>query len=223
MAREHHNRLINEIVDRTIRELAPSASGRLLDIGCGAKPYEADFAPYVDEYVGLEHADATHGTDHADLIGSAYEIPARDCSFDTVLSTAVLEHLEEPAGALREARRVLRPGGLAIYIAPFIWHLHEEPRDFYRYSRYGLEHLFRGAGFDVAEIRPLSGFWVTFGQLFVYYLRRFDRGPGRPVVPAVSGAVQRVSGFLDRLDRAEEWTWAYLVLARAPRAAEPRP
>jgi hypothetical protein len=63
MAREPHNRLINEIVDRTIRELAPSASGRLLDIGCGAKPYEADFAPYVDEYVGLEHADATHGTE----------------------------------------------------------------------------------------------------------------------------------------------------------------
>jgi SAM-dependent methyltransferase len=84
----------------------------------------------------------------------------------------VLEHLEEPEAAIRECHRVLRPGGTAIYTVPFIWHLHEEPRDFFRYSKYGLRYLFEKVGFEIVELRALSGFWVTFGQLFVYNLYR---------------------------------------------------
>src|SRR5215211_4735603 len=87
-----------------------------------------------------------------DLLGTAYEIPAANDSFDAVLSTTVLEHPEEPAQALTEALRVLKPGGVAIYTASFIWHLQEEPRDFYRYSKHGLRHLFATAGFEVAHI-----------------------------------------------------------------------
>ncbi len=58
-------------------------------------------------------------------------------------------------------------------------HLHEDPRDFYRYSRYGLEHLFRKVGFEIVELEALSGFWLTFGQLFVYHMYRYNRGPLR--------------------------------------------
>jgi SAM-dependent methyltransferase len=176
------------------------------------------FRPYVSEHVGLDHPAGLHGTDRVDLIGTAYDIPADTSSFDTVLCTAVLEHLEEPAKALAEARRVLRPGGLAIYSMPFIWHLHEEPRDFYRYSKYGLRYLFEEAGFEIEEIRPLSGFWVTFGQLLVYYLSRANRIAvlrRSGVMVAIALLIQGVAAVLDRVDRAEAWTWAYLVTARA--------
>lgn len=209
--------LVDHIRTRALRDAAPLARGRLLDIGCGIKPYRELFGPYVDEHVGVDHPSSLHGADAVDLTATAYDIPVPDGSFDTVLSTAVLEHLEEPLEGLEEARRVLRDGGLAIYTVPFIWHVHEAPRDFYRYSRYGLQHLFDRAGFDVVEIRALSGFWVTFGQLFVYYLYRFRRGPLRivPLIEILGVAIQALALALDRIDRAEQWTWMYLVVARA--------
>jgi SAM-dependent methyltransferase len=216
LARELKNVLINRIVERELRRVAPAASGRLIDIGCGDKPYQPMFAPYVEEHVGVDHEETIHGIEHADLVGTVYDVPAEDGSFDTVLCTSVLEHVEEPGEALREARRLLRPGGVAVYTVPFIWHIHEEPRDFYRYSKYGLRYLFDRAGFEVEELVPLSGFWVTFGQAFVYYIHGFARGPVlRPPIVAIGLAVQGCAYLLERVNRAEKWTWMYLVVARA--------
>lgn len=217
MARELKNLLVNRIAERELARLAPDASGRLLDIGCGTKPYKRLFSPYVTEHVGLDHVETLHDHIGIDLFGTAYDIPAGDSVFDTVLCTAVLEHLEEPQVALREARRILRDGGLAIYTVPFIWHLHEEPRDFYRYTPYVLEYLFKRAGFQIVSLRPLAGYWVTTGQLFVYYLYRFHRGPLRwvPVIPLLGLIIQGAAAALDRVDRAEAWSWMHVVVARA--------
>ena len=221
MAKELKNLLVNRIHDRELARFAERyARGRLIDIGCGTKPYEALLAPYVTEHLGVDHEGTLHARDRIDLFGSAYRIPADDGEFDTALCTAVLEHLEEPEAALRECHRVLKPGGVALYSVPFIWHLHEEPRDFFRYSRFGLEYLFRKTGFEVLELQALSGFWVTFGQLLVYNLYRYNRGPLRwlRVVDALGLAVQGASYALDRVDRAEQWTWMYMVAARRPAA-----
>lgn len=219
MAKESKNILINHIHDKQLLDNAANyLSGRLLDIGCGTKPYKDMLSPFVDEHVGVDHEATFHDKSNVDLFGTAYEIPADDESFDSAICTAVLEHLEEPEQALRECFRVLKSGGAAIYSVPFIWHLHEEPRDFYRYSKYGLKYLFEKTGFEILEITPLSGFWVTFGQLFVYNLYRFHRGPLRyiPVIPALGLAIQGISYVLDRIDKSEQWTWMYMVVARKP-------
>jgi SAM-dependent methyltransferase len=219
VAADRKNRLVGEIHDRALAERASQYfHGRLIDIGCGTKPYKEMLAGVVSEHVGVDHADSLHGTQAVDLIGTAYSIPSDEGEFDSALCTAVLEHLEEPEQAIRECYRVLRPGAVAIYSTPFIWHLHEEPRDFYRYSKHGLNYLFQQAGFEVIEIKPLSGFWTTFGQLFVYYIYRRNYGLLRRlrVIELVGLLVQRVAGALDRMDRAEEWTWAYMVVVRKP-------
>jgi hypothetical protein len=105
---------------------------------------------------------------------------------------------------------------------PFIWHLHEEPRDFYRFTKYGLEYLLSKSGFEICEVRALSGFWVTFGQLLVYNLYRLNRGPLRwfRVIDVVGLALQGLAYLLDQVDRTEQWTWMYMVAARK-RGAEP--
>lgn len=98
-------------------------------------------------------------------------------------------------------------GGYVIYTVPLFWHLHEEPRDFYRYTKYGLKYLFEKNGFDIIEIKPLAGFWVTFGQEFVYYLYRFRReGIVNPLwwlIPLTGLLIQGCAYMLDRFDKAE--------------------
>lgn len=217
MAKELKNLLINRIHDRNlILLLANHIGGRLIDIGCGTKPYAELLKPYVKEHVGVDHEHTFHSKDNVDLFGSAYAIPAPDASFDSALCTAVLEHLEEPEQALRECYRVLKPDGVAIYSVPFIWHLHEEPRDFYRFSKYGLDYLFTKVGFEVVEIKALSGFWVTFGQLLVYNLYRLNRGPLRwlRIIDGLGLALQGMVYLLDRVDRTEQWTWMYMLVAK---------
>jgi SAM-dependent methyltransferase len=190
--------------------------GSLIDIGCGIKPYSKLLEPFVSDHVGVDHEVTFHDKSNIDLFGTAYEIPVEKETFDTAICTAVLEHLEEPEQALRECNRVLKPGGIAVYSVPFIWHLHEEPRDFYRYTKYGLKYLFEKAGFEIVELEALSGFWVTFGQLFVYNIYRFNRGPLRfiPIIPIIGLAIQGISYILDRFDKSEQWTWMYMVVAR---------
>lgn len=211
------NWLVYKISNRHLKLAAKEyACGKLLDIGCGEKPLRSMFAPYVTEHIGLDHQDSLHSKDNVDIFGSAYEIPKENECFDTVLCTAVLEHLEEPAKAIAEANRVLKKGGIAIYTVPFFWHLHEEPRDFYRYTKYGLKYLFEKNAFEIVEIKALSGFWVTFGQLFVYNIYRFNRGPLKyiPIIPAVGLVIQGISYLLDRLDTTEQWTWMYMIVVK---------
>lgn len=219
MAKEIKNILINRIHDRLLKQSASEyLSGRLIDIGCGTKPYKNLLAPYVTEHIGVDHQETLHEKSNIDRFRTAYNIPTEDEEFDCALCTAVLEHLEEPELALEECWRVLKRGGVAIYSVPFIWHLHEEPRDFYRFSKYGLKYLFEKVGFEIIEIKALSGFWVTFGQLFVYNLYRFNRGPLRfiPIIPAMGFVIQGISYLFDKIDKTEQWTWMYIVVVRKP-------
>ena len=56
------------------------ARGRLLDVGCGAKPWRDQFAPHVAEHIGADRADSLHGLRDVDLISDVYDIPLQDGS-----------------------------------------------------------------------------------------------------------------------------------------------
>jgi len=213
------NWLVYKIADDKLKTIAQKYSQKkLVDIGCGNKPYTDFFAPYVTEHIGVDREDTLHDKSKIDIFGTAYNIPVDDNYFDTALCTAVLEHLEEPGDAIKETRRVLKTGGYAIYTVPFCWHLHEEPRDFYRYTKYGLKYLFEKNGFEIVELKPMSGFWVTFGQELVYYLWRFRVGgrlnPLWWIIPIIGAVIQGVSYLLDKIDHPEGFTWMYMVVAR---------
>ena len=215
-----HNWLIYRLIDPALqRRLAQYATGSLIDIGCGDKPYLEMAAPYVSEHVGLDHEASLHDRTQIDLVGTAYTIPAPAQRYATVLCTDVLEHLEEPGAALAEAFRVLKPGGYAIYTVPLFWHLHEEPRDFYRYTRHGLKYLFEKVDFEIIEILPLSGFIATFSQELVYFLyglrgRRIN--PLWWIIPVLGAAIQATAYALNKIDRSHAFTIEYLIVARKP-------
>jgi SAM-dependent methyltransferase len=176
---------------------------------------------YVTQHIGIDHEGTLHDKTNIDLVGTAYHIPVSDGYFDTVICTAVLEHLEEPDVAIKEAKRILKQGSYAIYTAPLFYHLHEEPRDFFRYTEYGLRFLFEKNGFEIVELRPLSGFWVTFGTEFVFYLYRFRTlgGGGRAnplwwIIPLIGVIVQWICYQLNKIDLSKEFTWAYILVVR---------
>ena len=193
-------------------------SGKMLEIGCGTKIKGLLVGEFVEEHIGLDHPDCPHDQSNIDIFATAYDIPVTNDSYDCILSTAVLEHLEEPQIALNEAYRVLKPGGYALYTIPLFWHLHEEPRDFFRYTKYGLQHLFEAAGFEIAELIPLSGYWVTSSSEWGYYLQRFRRGL---IKYLVDGVVAFNNSLFPKLDsgifRDERFSWMYLVVAYKPK------
>ncbi|HRU04821.1 MAG TPA: class I SAM-dependent methyltransferase [Candidatus Brocadiia bacterium] len=151
---------------------AAYARGALLDIGCGAKPYRTIFR--VSAYVGLDMP----CEQRADVHGDGQMLPFRAESFDTVLCNQTLEHVPEPSHLMREALRVLRPGGALILTAPQTWGLHHEPHDYYRFTVHGLEHLARRHGFEVLWAAPTCGACAAFAQRTVdLIVHSFLRGP----------------------------------------------
>ncbi|HMJ09882.1 MAG TPA: class I SAM-dependent methyltransferase [Polyangiaceae bacterium] len=158
-----------------LKRVAPQAHGRLIDVGCGHKPYVDIFTPYVDEYIGVEREDTFAHTNaqvqgEADVIYDGERLPFPDASFDTALNVQVLEHTPAPLELLTEIARVLKPGGLLILMAPFSFRLHEEPHDYFRYSPYGLRHLCERAGLDMCSVEPMGALWSVMGHKLNSYL-----------------------------------------------------
>jgi len=141
-----------ELAQQVKRALAEVGHGRLLDVGCGEKPYEAYRPSSVIEWIGFDVPENSN----ADVHGYAESLPFPESSIDTVLCTEMLEHVPDPAQVLQESTRVLKPGGHIIITAPFYWPLHEEPYDFFRFSTYGLTCLVKKAGLEIVALRPMA-------------------------------------------------------------------
>jgi SAM-dependent methyltransferase len=173
------NRLL--IIDRIAVAAEEYAGGLLLDVGCGTKQYQSLFSHRVDRYVGFDlGVPFTQPNGQGpDLLGSALGIPLPGNTFDTVVSFQVLEHVPEPQTMLGEIARLLKPGGYLILMAPQMWHLHEVPHDYFRYTRFGLVYLAEKAGLRVVKIQPISGFWIRAGLVMSYRLASLIQEPRR--------------------------------------------
>jgi SAM-dependent methyltransferase len=204
------------LLDSLTKHALPYVHGRMLDIGSGTKPLESFFSGLVTEHVGLDHPASLHGLSLVDVVATAYETGQPPDSYDTILCTAVLEHLEEPEAALREALRVLRPGGYAIYTVPLFWHIHEEPRDYYRFTPHGLNYLFGKAGFEVKIVYPCGGYWVTAGTMFNYYVSSVVPPSARYVAKGMVAVNNLVCLALDHCHKTRQFAWMHLVVAQKP-------
>jgi SAM-dependent methyltransferase len=153
------------IIRAHLAAVAHEARGRMLDVGCGNKPYRELF-PQVTEYIGMDRAspevddqrpDAAGRQAHYDVEGVADQIPFPDQRFDTILCTQVIEHIPDPRRFFAEAARVAAPGAVLIATAPLVNPVHEAPHDYYRYTNFGLTELCAGAGWQVERVTPMGG------------------------------------------------------------------
>jgi len=155
-----------------IREFASQVHGRVLDVGCGNRPYEQLFD--ASEYVGLElDTPENRLTKTADVYYSGTVFPFEPNSFDSVVCNQVFEHIFEPEAFLREIGRVLKNQGQLLLTVPFVWDEHEQPRDFGRYSSFGLRALLSRNGFEVLELRKtVDDIRVIFQMLNAYIFKK---------------------------------------------------
>ena len=140
--------------------------GRVLDAGAGRGAYREILKNTSQEYVGID----VSSSEATSVVGDIQTLPLSDESFDTIFCSQVLEHVPQPWLALAEFQRVLKPGGTLILTVPHISWLHNEPHDYYRYTRYGLRYLAEQAEFEVINIVAETGFWVMSVLRFNYWI-----------------------------------------------------
>ena len=188
--------------------------GEVLDIGCGNKPYASLFSDEVTSYVGVD-IEQSH-LKKVDIICPATAIPLPDNSFDTVFSTQTIEHVFDHRLLLQEAFRLLRPGGHLILSGPFYWPLHEEPYDFFRFTRYGFEQLLQQAGFSVLLVRENGGTWALTGQALIHSLCRSRIGLVRFLFSTMRLYIifNLLFGALEAIDYNPISTTNYVVVAK---------
>lgn len=156
-------------IDDAIASHAHLAHGVLFDVGCGSKPYEKKFEPFIKEYIGLEYSpDSGYRGNKADFCGDAASLPLADECVDTILCTEVMEHIHDPERTIAEFARVLRPGGTLITTAPFVYPIHDA-YDFFRYSPDGLAAMMKRYNLTIDEVKPLSGTGVTLALMLNMY------------------------------------------------------
>lgn len=229
-------------VERSVERLAPEASGVLLDVGVGERPFGHLFLPRVQRYVGLEYPPVVFGILNPnlwdviervqgiiDVFGDGHVLPVRDASFDTVLSFEVLEHVDDPERCVAEISRVLRPGGRLLMTVPFSAPLHQMPYDFRRFTPSGIRALMERHGLEVETLEPRGNVASATGAAVAQYLLRhwaarrrnpdgsvtMSRWRGLLTTPFIALA-NAFFGVAERFAKDDALCLGYTVIARKP-------
>jgi len=149
------------------RAAADFGNVRVLDIGCGRKPYYPYFAEHATEYVGI---DIDVDNPYADMLGPVEDLPVADASFDVVLCTQVLEHAGDPDQAVSELHRVTAPGGRVLASTHGVQVYHPAPEDHWRWTHTGLELLFlRNGDWESVTVEPAGGTATCLAAMSAIY------------------------------------------------------
>lgn len=153
--REPQWRFLSNQVAKLVRCIPRGA--KVLDVGAGECKYEK-LLRHCD-YLGtdLVFSSNKHNFSQIKVVSDAQSLPFVNDSFDFILNMVVMEHVPEPEQVVSEMFRVLRRGGKVFAIIPLVRPEHLVPYDFFRFTRYGIKHIFEKAGFVVNEILPSNG------------------------------------------------------------------
>lgn len=138
---------------------------KIIDIGAGELKYKKFFEHCIYKSQDLCVGDDNWDFSSIDIKSSVYEIPEKDSSFDYVLCTQVLEHLEFPDMAFSEFNRLLKNKGKLLLTAPLGFGEHQIPYDFFRYTQYGLKSLGERYGLKLIYLKPQGGIFINLEYL----------------------------------------------------------
>ena len=204
-------------IDCKVRQFALDLprKARVLDAGAGECQYAEQFEGFRYTAVDLGIGDAAWSYARLHALANLLFLPFADNTFEAALNVVTLEHVTDPAKVIAELFRCLKPGGRLLLITPLEWEEHQQPHDFFRYTRFGLEHLTARAGFVDIRIEPVGGFFRLLSRRLMNSVQFF---PGiSAILPVVFfGPLALCLPFLDTLDKKRSFTLGHICLARKP-------
>ncbi|MCC7371345.1 MAG: class I SAM-dependent methyltransferase [Chloroflexi bacterium] len=203
-------RLSRHRIDAFLRRELRDVQGAVLDIGAGLRPF-ADLIP--GQTIALDY----RARPDLDLIADAHHLPFGDATVDAIVCTEVFEHLLDPTAAARELIRVLKPGGRLVLTTRFCFPLHDRPGDYWRFTSYTLERLFKPLD---AIVIPQHTAYQTLLVLLVRLVMeptRLNRVVSLPVL-AVCALLWGLDPLAGKLLPSDALTSGYLVAGRKPNA-----
>ena len=202
-------------IDQAVAAFAASlpAGTRVLDAGAGEGSYSHHFAKQRYCALDLGIGDAAWNYSRLDVVGDLENLPFRDAAFDACINVVTLEHVREPAAVIRELARSLIPGGRLLLVAPHEWEEHQQPHDYYRYTRYGLAYLLQSAGLTDVSITPVGGFFRLLSRRLLNALQFFP-GPSMFVAAIFLVPPALVLPLFEPLDRRRNFTLGFICTAR---------
>jgi ubiquinone/menaquinone biosynthesis C-methylase UbiE len=193
----------------------------MLDLGCGNTVHRQ-----VCEHAGFKYVGVDYDNSQAPFLADAHALPFRNDSFEFLLSIAVLEHIQFPFVAIREAQRVLKPGGMFIGTVAFLEPFHGN--SFYHHTRLGTLNTLRYGGFDILRIAASTSWSVFAAQALMSDTKLF---PGMPkavsrnliMLPQkISNTWRKIEHILKRSIKrnrmADHTSGAFYFVARKPGA-----
>jgi len=148
------------------QNLIKYAKGHLLDLGCGKVPLYNAYKEYVSEITCIDWENSLHKNIFLDMhCDLNIALPIESNVYDTIILSDVLEHIKEPNLLWKEMNRILANDGILFLNVPFYYWLHEEPYDYYRYTKYALWSMAEDSGFEVIELKALGGVPEIFADI----------------------------------------------------------
>ena len=170
--------LIAKFYDNNIRQ---HAKGKLLDLGCGKVPLYIAYKDYVSDNICVDWENTLHKNEYLDFeCDLTKALPFTDGEFDTIILSDVLEHIPEPEDLWKEMSRILSIGGKVIMNVPFYYWLHEQPHDYYRYTKFALQRFVEGSGLRLIQLDSIGGTPEIMADIFAKNILHVPK-IGRPL------------------------------------------
>jgi SAM-dependent methyltransferase len=216
--------LFSPVIRGYLREIQHLAKGRLLDVGCGDKPYQSVFKN-VSEYVGIDLSPKAgipnrlkSRFEKIDVFARATELPFCSESYDVVLCTQVIAHIMDPDLFFSEVYRVLRNEGVLLATFPLINPLCEVPHEYFRYTEFSFQELCKRNNLCVEEVQKMGGGWFSIGFLARNFLYIDSERAQKVIVKRfliyLGNVIYSLFERLDNYDRHPECPLNYLGIAR---------
>lgn len=217
---------IKQFVQEAASEIPDGSS--VLDAGAGNCRYRGFFTRH--RYMPVDFCQV-EGKNYKQmkLVTDLTKMGLKDDSVDAAINIQVLEHVSDPKALVMELGRVLKPSGMLYLSCPQNWGVHEAPYDFYRFTSFALEDIFRKSGLEVVYIRPMGGYFRLMAKLLSRMHFQID-------LPECSSSLRKMAHkisqvvlkevfhywvpyalyHLDFLDRKKDFTIGYVCLVRKP-------
>jgi SAM-dependent methyltransferase len=186
------SRLIGDIIARFYDENIPKyCTGKLLDLGCGKVPLYHKYNNYINENICVDWGNTLHANPYLDFESDLNEkLALPDNEFDTIILSDVLEHIRRPEILWKEMYRVIKAEGKLIMNIPFYYWLHEQPHDYFRYTKYALKSMAEEEGFKILLLESYGGVPEILTDLFAKVIHK------TPIIGYTSAAlIQKLTSF----------------------------